>query len=100
MNSVARRIVAALALTVPVIGCAQTMTSESTGQSDATITTNVQTAIMQDPVLKVMQIEVQTNKSTVQLSGFVATPEMIVRAGEIARHASGVSAVQNNLMVK
>ena len=47
-----------------------------------------------------MQIEVETYKSTVQLSGFVDTPEMIVRAGEIARQVNGVLAVQNNLMVK
>ena len=47
-----------------------------------------------------MQIEVQTYKDSVQLSGYVATPEMLVRAGEIARQVSGVLAVQNNLMVK
>ena len=64
------------------------------------ITTNVKTAIFQDPALKVMPIEVETHKSTVQLSGFVDTPEMIVRAGEIARQVGGVSAVQNDLMVK
>jgi osmotically-inducible protein OsmY len=102
MNGAATRIAIVLALSVLVVACAQTKTSESTVPQvdDAAITKEVETAILQDPALKAMQIEVETNKSTVQLSGFVDTPELIVRAGEIARHASGVSAVQNNLMVK
>jgi osmotically-inducible protein OsmY len=104
MHRAARRIaiVIALALSVSVVACTRTKTSESTVPlvDDATITSKVQTAILQDPALKAMQIEVQTYKDTVQLSGYVATPEMLVRAGEIARQVSGVLAVQNNLMVK
>jgi hyperosmotically inducible protein len=104
MHRAARRIavVIALALPVSVVACTQTKTSESRVPyvDDATITTKVRTAILQDSLLKVMQIEVETYKSTVQLSGFVDTPEMIVRAGEIARQVNGVLAVQNNLMVK
>jgi osmotically-inducible protein OsmY len=104
MYSAARRIAIAITLALPVavVACTQTMTRESKGPyvDDAAITTKVKTAILQDPLLKVMQIEVETYKSIVQLSGFVDRPEMIVRAGEIARHVSGVSAVQNNLMVK
>jgi osmotically-inducible protein OsmY len=104
MNGAARRIAVAMVLVLPmlVVACAQTKTNESTGQhvDDAAITIDVKTAILQDPALKVMQIEVETHKSTVQLSGFVDTPEMVVRAGAIARQVSGVSAVQNNLMVK
>jgi osmotically-inducible protein OsmY len=104
MHRAARRIavVIALALPVSVVACTQTTTSESRGPyvDDATITSKVEAAISRDSLLKVMRIEVETYKSTVQLSGFVATPEMIVRAGEIARQVSGVSAVQNNLMVK
>lgn len=104
MNGAARRIAVAMMLVLPmlVVACAQTKTNESTGQhvDDAAITIDVKTAILQDPALKVMQIEVETHKSTVQLSGFVDTPEMVVRAGAIARQVSGVSAVQNNLMVK
>jgi osmotically-inducible protein OsmY len=102
MNRAARRIAIALALPVWVVACAQTKTSESTGQyaDDAAITSKVEAAISQDPALKVTQIEVETYKNIVQLSGFVDTPELIVRAGELARKVTGVSAVQNNLMVK
>ena len=102
MKSAAMKIAIALALTASVDGCARTQTSVSAGPyvDDAAITAKVETAISQDPALKAMQIEVETNKDTVQLSGFVDKPEMIVRAGEIARQVSGVAAVQNNLMVK
>lgn len=102
MNRAARRIAIALALPVWVVACTQTKTSESTGQyaDDAAITSKVEAAISQDPALKVTQIEVETYKNIVQLSGFVDTPELIVRAGELARKVTGVSAVQNNLMVK
>lgn len=102
MNSAVRSIAIALALTVSIAGCTETKTGASTGPyvDDATITGNVETAISQDPALKAMQIEVETTKSTVQLSGFVDTPGLIVHAGEIARQVRGVAAVQNNLMVK
>jgi osmotically-inducible protein OsmY len=102
MISTARKIAIALALTISAVACAHIEIGDSTDQyvDDTAITAKVETAILHDPTLKVMQIEVETNKSTVQLSGFVDTPEMIVRAGEIARQVSGVLAVQNNLMVK
>ena len=104
MNGAARRIAITIALALPVsvVACAETKTSDSTDQyvDDAVLTAKVKTAILQDPALKLMQIEVETYKNTVQLSGFVDTPETLVHASEIARQVSGVSAVQNNLMVK
>ena len=104
MQTLARRIaiVIALALSVAVVACTQTKLSESPAPyvDDAVITNRVKTAIAQDPLLAAMQIEVQSYRDTVQLSGYVDTPEMLVRAGEIARQVSGVSAVQNDLMVK
>jgi hyperosmotically inducible protein len=104
MNRAAGTIVAAVALTLSlsVGACAPTKSSESTGQyvDDAAITTKVKTAILQDPALKVLEIQVKTYKNTVQLSGFVDTPQMIARAGDVARHVSGVAAVQNDLIVR
>jgi osmotically-inducible protein OsmY len=100
----ARIIAVAVALALPVsIGaCAQTKTSESTGQyvDDAAITTKVKTAIVEDPALKVMEIQVTTHKNIVELSGFVDTPQMIARAGDVARKVDGVAAVDNDLIVK
>ena len=102
MIGAARRVAIALALAVSAIACAQIQTSGSMDQyvDNVAITAQVETAILNDPTLKMIQIEVETHNGTVQLSGFVDTPEMIVRAGALARQVSGVLAVQNNLMVK
>jgi hyperosmotically inducible protein len=98
------RATAALAVaSVLTLGaCAQTRTSESTGAylDDSAITTKVKTAILEDPALKVMQIDVTTNKNVVHLTGSVDTPQMIGRAGTVAAQVAGVASVQNNLTVK
>jgi osmotically-inducible protein OsmY len=101
MNGPVKKMAMALALPVLVVACAQAKVSGGANPyaDDAGITTKVEGAFLQDPTLKTTNIEVVTYKSTVQLSGFVATPEMIVRAGQVARQVSGVSAVQNDLMV-
>ena len=93
---------AMLGMIFPIVACAPTKTSESTGQyvDSSAITTKVKNAILQDPELKVMQIHVNTYKGTVQLSGFVDRSEMIARAGAVARDVEGVKAVQNDLSVK
>jgi osmotically-inducible protein OsmY len=82
--------------------CAQTGTRESTGAyvDNSAVTAKVKTAILQDPSLKVMQIHVTTYKNIVQLSGFVDTPQMVERAGKVARDVEGVTSVQNDLIVK
>jgi len=95
-----------LALTlasVAVLGaCAQTSTNESTGTyvDSAAITSKVKAAILQDPALKVMQVQVTTYNNVVQLSGFVDSPQMIQRAGVVAANVNGVASVQNDLIVK
>jgi osmotically-inducible protein OsmY len=82
--------------------CAETSTHESTGAylDDSAITGKVKSAILQDPALKVMQIDVTTYKSVVQLSGFVDTPQMVDHAGVVAKDVNGVTSVQNDLIVK
>ena len=83
-------------------GCAGTATRESTGEyiDDATITTKVKAAFVKDPVVKAIQVNVDTFKGTVQLSGFVDTSEQKARAEQIARGIMGVSNVTNNITLK
>ena len=83
-------------------GCAGTSTSESTGEYiDASVlTSKVKTAIYNDPMLKVLQINVETFKGVVQLSGFVDSPEAAARAVEVARSVEGVKEVKNKMSVK
>ena len=84
------------------LGCAATQTSESTGQyvDNSAITTKVKAAIFNDPMLKTMQISVESYKGEVQLSGFVNSPESVRKAGELARSVEGVVSVKNDLIVK
>lgn len=85
-----------------IAGCAGSRTQESTGEyfDDSTITAKVKAAILQDPDLKVLQINVETFKGVVQLSGFVNSPQAVSRAVEVARGVRGVKSVTNNLLVK
>ena len=91
-----------MTLVVAFLGCASTPTKESTGEyvDDSTITTKVKAAIFNDPALKVFQINVETFKGEVQLSGFVDSAQHVSKAGEVARSVGGVKSVKNNLNVK
>lgn len=83
-------------------GCAGTATRESTGEyvDDTATTAKVKTELIRDPVVKARQVEVETFRGTVQLSGFVDTDEQKSRAAEIARTVTGVKEVKNNITVK
>jgi len=84
------------------VGCASTPKKEGTGEyiDDSAITTKVKSAILGDSALKVFQINVETFKGDVQLSGFVDSSRSVSKAGEIARGVSGVRSVKNSLIVK
>lgn len=85
-----------------VAGCASTSTREGTGEyvDDTMLTAKVKASIFNEPSLKSTEINVETFKGTVQLSGFVAQPSDIARAGELARGIKGVTAVKNDIRVK
>lgn len=85
-----------------MIGCASTATKEGTGEyvDDAVITTKVKAAIFEEPGLKSAEINVETFKGTVQLSGFVASPANVNKAVELARNVRGVKSVKNDMRIK
>jgi osmotically-inducible protein OsmY len=91
---------ASLAFTV--VGCASTATHESTGEyvDDATITAKVKASIFNEPTLKATEINVETYKGDVQLSGFVAQPADAQKAADVARGVKGVNSVKNDIRVK
>ncbi len=84
------------------LGCASTRTQAGTGEyvDDTVITTKVKSAIFSDPDLKVLQINVETFKGVVQLSGFVNSADSVKKAREVAKSVKGVVSVQTNLIVK
>ena len=85
-----------------VLGCASTAKQEGTGEyiDDSYITTKVKAAILQEPKLKSTEINVETFKGIVQLSGFVSTRESINKAVEVAEGVKGVKSVKNDMRVK
>ena len=99
----ATTLIAALMLTT-VVGCASTASDkhETAGQyiDDAAVTTSVKAAIVKEPSLKVAEINVETYKGVVQLSGFVSSAENIATATTVARSVNGVKSVKNDLRLK
>jgi len=83
-------------------GCAAGPQQATAGQyiDDTTITARVKTAIYQEPTLKSAEINVETFKGRVQLSGFVSTRASMERAGAVAKGVNGVTAVSNDLRLK
>lgn len=85
-----------------VIGCASTSTQEGTGEylDDSLITTKVKTAILGDADLKVFQINVETFKGAVQLSGFVDSTASAQKAVALTWKVGGVKSVKNDMRIK
>ncbi len=85
-----------------VVGCASTATKEGTGEyvDDAVITTKVKAAILNEPTLKSLEINVDTFKGIVQLSGFVSSSAAENNAVEVARRVKGVKSVKDDMQVK
>lgn len=83
-------------------GCASTSKQASTGEyvDDSVITTKVKALLFDEPNLRSGQINVETFKGVVQLSGFVATREDINRAVQITRSVNGVTSVKNDMRLR
>ncbi len=93
---------AGLGLASFTVGCAGTATRESTGEyiDDASITVKVKAAFVNDPVVKALDVKVETFKGVVQLSGFVSTAEEKAQASRVAAMVKGVTDVKNSIVVK
>lgn len=85
-----------------VLGCASTAKKEGTGEyiDDSVITTKAKAAIFNEPTLKSSEINVETFKGVVQLSGFVSSEADINKAVELVRKVSGVTSVKNDMRLK
>ena len=89
-------------LIAALVACAPTAKKEGTGEyiDDSLITGKVKAALVADPDLKATEINVETFKGTVQLSGFVSAPEHIPKAVQLVRGIEGVKSVKNDIAVK
>jgi hyperosmotically inducible protein len=104
MNKISKTLSAAfLAISlVSVVGCASTSKQEGTGQyiDDTVITAKVKAALIEDPLTKAIEINVETFKGVVQLSGFVISQAAADRAVALARGVDGVKSVKNDMRIK
>ena len=97
-----RRFFVVLVLFAFLAGCASSRKQESAGEyiDDSVLTTKVKAEIFNDPELKVLQINVESYKGVVQLSGFVNSARTSARAVRLAQSIKGVKGVKNSIVVK
>jgi len=87
----------ALILAAPLVtGCGKTV-----GETidDTTITTRVKTAMLNDPAVGGLRIDVDTFRGAVTLSGRVKSDAERQQAITLARRVTGVTQVKDNLQV-
>ncbi|MFL6551102.1 MAG: BON domain-containing protein [Povalibacter sp.] len=101
-NRIPALLVAAMMGSTLIAACTSTPTEQSTGQAidDGVVTAKVKAKLVEDPVTKAHQINVDTFKGTVQLSGFVETEQARSRALQIARDTDGVKQVKDSLQIR
>ena len=95
----ATTLVLALTLVVPLLlsACGKTV-----GETidDATVTTRVKTALLNDPDVGGLRIDVDTFKGVVTLSGRVKSRTEEEKAVTIARKINGVTDVKSTLQIE
>ena len=84
------------------VGCASTESSSGTGEyiDDTVITTKIKAVIFNETTLKSSEVNVETYKGVVQLSGFVNSQGDIDTAVRLARGVKGVKSVNNDMELK
>ena len=103
MNQFKRITAVFLALVLAsLIGCAGSRTQESTGEyvTDTWITTKVKTMLIDNSIVRATEVNVETFKGVVQLSGFVRSNDAMVEAIRVARDIKGVTDVKNDMRIK
>jgi hyperosmotically inducible protein len=82
-----------------LVGCASSMVSETTQNSDSGITSVVEASLDANEAVKGRQVEVQTREGVVYLTGVVDTMEARREAARLAWRTEGVRGVHNDLTV-
>ena len=94
-----RKTAIALVASIMTILAAPASAQKSTGEmiDDGTIAATIKAGLLDDKATSSMQINVESYKGTVQLSGFVESPAEKEAAGNVAARVSGVGKVINSL---
>ena len=90
------------ALILGLAGCASSGTGQKTGEyvDDSWITTKVKSEMIADTEVKANNINVETSKGVVTLTGTAATSQESDKAAQIARGIKGVTSVKNEMRIK
>jgi osmotically-inducible protein OsmY len=91
--------------TLPTLLCLLTLFAVACGKTivesidDGTITAGVKTALLNDPQIGGLRIDVETTQGVVTISGSVKSKAEEMRAIELARQTPGVKDVKSTLQV-
>jgi hyperosmotically inducible protein len=101
MNRGIIKLIAIAGALAMVSACSSTRTQQSAGEviDDSVLTSKVKLALIDDPVTKAGQINVETFRGVVQLGGFVDNAQIREQATKVARSVTGVKEVRNDLRV-
>jgi osmotically-inducible protein OsmY len=101
-NRIPALLIAAMMGSTLIAACSSTPSQQSTGEAidDGVVTARVKAKLIEDPVTKAHQINVETFKGTVQLSGFVESDQARTRALQLARGVDGVKQVKDALQIR
>jgi len=88
--------VVAIVLALSTLACGKTV---GEAIDDTTITTRVKTAMLNDPTVGGLRVDVDTFKGVVTLSGRVKSPAERDQAVALARGVDGVTEVKDALQV-
>ena len=101
MNRGLIKIIAITGALAMVSACSATRTQQSAGEviDDSVLTSKVKVALIDDPITKAGQINVETYRGVVQLGGFVDNAQQKEQATKVARSITGVKEVRNDLRV-
>ena len=92
---------AILGMLAVVSACSATRTQQSAGEviDDSVLTSKVKIGLIDDPITKAGQINVESYRGVVQLGGFVDNAQQKEQATKVARSVTGVKEVRNDLRI-
>jgi hyperosmotically inducible protein len=85
---------------VLTVACGGVKESPESYVSDSWITSKVKSALLADPLVSGFDVQVETYKGIVQLSGFVNSREQADEAVKVARSIKGVKGVENRMTIR
>lgn len=87
---------------VSILGCAGSARQESASEfvTDSWITTKVKASLVEDRLVKATEVNVETSKGVVRLSGFVSSDPAMRQAVVVAQGIKGVTSVKNDMRIK